>query len=236
MRKRLWCGIAVDNQGDVGIGAQTPTKKLDITGDTRIQGTLFGTGNGGQLGAAATIAGFDNVYGTRAFAFGFNSVGATPQEQIQIYAMSPTKSWPVGLQDLRHRRSDRSQPLSGACDAGGAGGGRVLSRQRQAQPRRAVIRLPHYFEALTRKTGRTIQLTNVGGFDRLAVKLEKGAQIRDGRFTVMAENPQSAQAFDWQVTAVRADGPPLETEPLKSDRVVAGIGPYTYSYRKEPMR
>ena len=41
----------------------------------------------------------------------------------------------------------------------------------------ATVKLPSYFEALTRKEGRTISLTNVDGFDRLAVKKVKGAKI-----------------------------------------------------------
>jgi hypothetical protein len=70
---------------------------------------------------------------------------------------------------------------------------------------RAVVALPEYFEALTRADGRTVMLTNVDGFDRLAIERQAGRQVADGRFVVIAENPKSTQAFNWEVKAVRAD-------------------------------
>jgi hypothetical protein len=70
---------------------------------------------------------------------------------------------------------------------------------------RAVVELPEYFEALTRAEGRTVMLTNVDGFDRLAIERQAGKQIADGRFVVVCENAESAQAFNWEVKAVRAD-------------------------------
>jgi hypothetical protein len=76
-----------------------------------------------------------------------------------------------------------------------------------------VISLPEYFEALTAPQGRTITLTNLDGFDRLAVQSQAGVPINDGRFVVVSENSQSAQRFFWEVKAVRADVGPLQTEP-----------------------
>jgi hypothetical protein len=75
----------------------------------------------------------------------------------------------------------------------------------------AEITLPDYFEALTRKERRTILLTNVDGFDKLAVKTQAGEQVQNGRFIVFSDNPASIQKFNWEVKAVRAD-----VEPLKS--------------------
>ncbi len=78
---------------------------------------------------------------------------------------------------------------------------------------RAVIRLPQYFEALTSAEGRTVMLTNVDGFDRLAVQRQDGKQVANGRFTVISENVSSSQSFTWEVKAARADIAPLEVEP-----------------------
>lgn len=78
---------------------------------------------------------------------------------------------------------------------------------------RAVVSLPQYFEALTRMEGRTVMLTNVDGFDRLAVQRREGRQVADGRFVVISENSSSSQAFTWEVKAVRADIAELEVEP-----------------------
>ncbi len=84
---------------------------------------------------------------------------------------------------------------------------------------RAEIDLPDYFEALTRAEGRTVTLTNVGGFDRLAVWPQgpEQAQVAGGRFVVMSDNVQSAQRFTWEVKAVRADVPPLHVEASGGD-------------------
>jgi hypothetical protein len=77
---------------------------------------------------------------------------------------------------------------------------------------RAEVRLPAYFESLTMKQGRTVMLTNVDGFDRLAVQRVSGAQVADGRFVVISDNSASTQAFSWEVKAVRADVPRLQAE------------------------
>ena len=77
---------------------------------------------------------------------------------------------------------------------------------------RAVIHLPDYFEALTRKGQRTVLLTNVDGFDRLAIRSDASLQVKDGTFTVISDRPDSAQRFSWEVKAIRADVGPLEVE------------------------
>ena len=78
---------------------------------------------------------------------------------------------------------------------------------------RIEVELPDYFEALTRAAGRTMMLTNVDGFDRLAVARQAGRQVADGKFIVVSDNPASSQAFTWEVKAVRADLAPLAVEP-----------------------
>lgn len=77
---------------------------------------------------------------------------------------------------------------------------------------KATITLPDYFEKLTRLEERTIQLTGIDGFDKLAIKTQNRAQITDGRFSVYSDNPNSSQKFNWEVKAVRSDIPLLEVE------------------------
>jgi hypothetical protein len=101
------------------------------------------------------------------------------------------------------------------------------------QDGRAEIELPEYFEEFTRKEERTVILTNVDGFDRLAVRTVEGEKIRDGRFVVVSENPGSTQEFDWEVKAVRADGPKLVVEPEKTSIRVGGFGPYRFEVEPE---
>jgi hypothetical protein len=83
----------------------------------------------------------------------------------------------------------------------------------QLRDGKAVIELPQYFEALTAPHGRTVMLTLVDGFDRLAVQRQSGTQVKDGRFIVICDNPASTQSFNWEVKAQRADIPPLQAEP-----------------------
>ena len=75
----------------------------------------------------------------------------------------------------------------------------------------AVVALPSYFESLTRKDGRTVQLTPVGGWAPLYVV----DGVKDGRFTVRSDGPRGDRRFYWEVRAVRADTEPLTTEPRR---------------------
>jgi len=70
---------------------------------------------------------------------------------------------------------------------------------------RAEIELPISFESVAAKDGRTVQLTNVDGFDRLAIERQSGTQVMNGRFIVVSDNKSSSQVFSWQVTAKRAN-------------------------------
>ena len=72
--------------------------------------------------------------------------------------------------------------------------------------------LPAYFEALTRREQRTVQLAPIEGWAPLYV--ERGVQER--RFTVRTANGGNpAQRFYWEVKAVRADVAPLVVEQPK---------------------
>lgn len=72
----------------------------------------------------------------------------------------------------------------------------------------AAITLPEYFEALTRKENRTVQLTAL--IDRNSSKFAQLAStaVVDGKFYVRSTTP--SQKFYWEVKAVRADVAPLE--------------------------
>jgi len=72
----------------------------------------------------------------------------------------------------------------------------------------ATVALPAYFEALTRKDQRTIQLTPVGGFAPLYVT----SGVEGGRFSVRTDSGSADQRFYWEVKAIRADVAPLVIE------------------------
>jgi hypothetical protein len=81
--------------------------------------------------------------------------------------------------------------------------------QAQLRDGRATIRLPDYFEALTRAEGRTVQLT-ARGREPFLLSYE---DIVDGVFHVYGTRPDGA--FCWEVKAVRADVAPLVVEVAK---------------------
>lgn len=74
-----------------------------------------------------------------------------------------------------------------------------------------VVQLPDYFEALTAKDGRTVQLTVIHD-DAPAHPLSATAPA-DGSFMVVGH---PGARFWWHVTAVRGDIDPLEVEPPAS--------------------
>jgi hypothetical protein len=70
----------------------------------------------------------------------------------------------------------------------------------------ATIKLPDYFEALTRKEGRTVMLT-AKGKEPFRLSYE---EIKDGQFKVYGTKTDGE--FSWEVKAVRADVDELEVD------------------------
>lgn len=83
----------------------------------------------------------------------------------------------------------------------------------------ATVRLPAYFQPLTREGSATVQVTPVFDGDEAVVALA-ATEVVKGRFTVKAigkENP--SQHFHWEVKAVRADVPELVVEQEASEEL-----------------
>ncbi len=74
------------------------------------------------------------------------------------------------------------------------------------QDGKAEIVLPDYFESLTRKEERTVQLT-AKGTEPFTLSYDS---IEDGEFNVYGTKKDGE--FSWEVRAVRADIDPLKTE------------------------
>jgi hypothetical protein len=72
-----------------------------------------------------------------------------------------------------------------------------------------VVKLPDYFEALTRKEGRTVQLTAIGKEPYLLSYTD----IVNGEFSVYGTKADGE--FAWEAKAIRADVQPLQVEKPK---------------------
>jgi hypothetical protein len=94
---------------------------------------------------------------------------------------------------------------------------------------RATVKLPKYFESLTRADGRTVHLTPVFEGDA-PVSALAASRVVDGSFDVRTiDGSAASQSFFWSVQAVRADVDELEVQPKKSDapgmRLAGDAGP-----------
>lgn len=96
------------------------------------------------------------------------------------------------------------------------------------------VRLPDYFEALTKLEGRSVHLTSIADdpADEWCPVLH-ATYPKNGRFFVGLGSGLviEDQKFWWEVKAVRKDVS-INVEPLKKDVVVMGTGPYSY-YREK---
>lgn len=75
----------------------------------------------------------------------------------------------------------------------------------------ATIILPDYFEALTRREGRTVQLTAILEGDDDDFGILAASRVVNGKFAVMSS--LASQKFYWEVKAVRSDVELLDVAP-----------------------
>lgn len=234
------------NGGNVGIGATGPEAKLDVNGDVIVAGAIKGrykdTPELDKNRSDSTKKVLEVVAKQKAAIIQGYGRGATatpekyPPHLFALLYDYDSHSTP-GILDINtgffktfiidHPLDDDKYLLHATLE--GPEGAVYYRGTARLNNGRAQIQLPPYFEALTRAEGRTVLLTNVDGFDPLAVLTQDGAQIRDGRFIVVSSNKESNQVFDWEVKAIRQDVQALEVEPSKSAIKVERFGPYAYA-------
>lgn len=197
-----------------------------FNGDVKVDGVISGKNEIG--GAAASIQGLGTGGNGGVFAFKYDKANfGDTDKAIQIWNSSAG----VFKTFIVDHPLDNDKYIVHATLEGPEGA--VYYRgTSQLCNGKVTISLPDYFEAFTRKEHRTIILTNIDGFDRIAIQSIDGEKIKDGKFVVVSDNPESSQQFDWEVKAVRADGPQLQAEPNKQDLQVGGFGPYTFEIRQ----
>lgn len=197
-----------------------------FNGDVKVDGVISGKNEIG--GAAASIQGLGTGGNGGVFAFKYDKANfGDTDKAIQIWNSSAG----VFKTFIVDHPLDNDKYIVHATLEGPEGA--VYYRgTSQLCNGKVTISLPDYFEAFTRKEDRTIILTNIDGFDRIAIQSIDGEKIKDGKFVVVSDNPESSQQFDWEVKAVRADGPQLQAEPNKQDLQVGGFGPYTFEIRQ----
>ena len=214
-------GIAVDTEGQVGIGTDDPAHALHVEGNLYASGVMKGNGWNGRYLGAAVMQGFDlqTAKGSQ------YTLGRNFQGQIAILDLGAQQFKTFIIDHPSLLAADRFLVHASLEGPEGAVYYRGSAQLMQGQ---TVVRLPAYFEDLTQNDNRTVQLTNIDGFDRLAVKTRDGERIKDGAFTVISDNQTSNQTFDWEVKALRSDRPQFAVEPLKADTSVARFGPYSF--------
>lgn len=206
--------ITITNGGNVGIGTESPVSKLEIVSSSPVVGSMgFGDMwhdfwyDGGSDSAFPIIhVGPETGY-TK---FSWKPVGAAERELLRIknngsvevpgtFSVTGTKNF-----QINHPTKPGKQLVHSTLEGPEAA---VFYRgEAQLASGAAIINLPDYFEALTRKDNRTVQLTAKGKEPFLL----SCTDVVDGKFSVYGTKPDGK--FYWEVKAVRADVKPLEVE------------------------
>jgi len=206
--------ITIANGGNVGIGTESPASKLEIVSNSPIVGRM---GFGDMWQDFWYDGGSDNAFPiihvgpeTGYTKFSWKPAGVAERELLRIrnngnvevpgnFSVAGTKNFKISHPTKPGEKLVHST-LEGPEVA-------VFYRgEAQLVKGEAAIKLPDYFEALTRKEGRTIQLTAKGKEPFLL----SCAGVSDGKIFVYGTKPDGK--FYWEAKAVRADIKPLEVE------------------------
>lgn len=215
----------VDGSGKVGIGTTNPGAILNICNINaaistfRIGNTLHGglefTQGSGDLYLGGDNAQAGNFYIKDAqgnIRIGINSdAGSFFDSDLSVTGTFAATHKYFDIQDPRYNDEKRRlihSTLEGPENA-------VFYRGKAKLVNRTVtIELPSYFEALTRKEGKTVLLTARNGWSPLYVD----GEVEDGRFVVQTtDQGNPGQEFYWEVKAVRADVKPLEVQVIRPE-------------------
>ncbi len=193
--------LSLDKNGTITIGANSIQQGVNWTGVSAVQYQSFPSGSH-TIGALASSNALRIVGGDG----GVLAVNAGDVMAWASYGI--VVKGDIWARNKYFHIDHPTRPeyhLIHACLEGSESGVYYRGRAQLADGR-ARIRLPDYFEALTRSDGRTILLTPEGREPFLL----SYDPIKDGTFMVYGTAPEGV--FSWEVKAVRADVEPLETE------------------------
>jgi hypothetical protein len=210
-------------------GTGTPSGPLDIDESGALAGSRLKVGHLGAPGHAHHIVSFRDLCLNSAnglFIFRRNATagnpttGFTDEVVIDGNGMRVTGTFSATTKqfDIPHPVDPEHLRLVHASIEG-AEHAVYYRGEGQLESGSAVVRLPEYFEALSREQGRTVQVTPLAD-DEGPISALAASAVRNGSFTVRAldgANPQ--QRFYWEVKAVRSDIHPLVVEVPASTRV-----------------
>jgi hypothetical protein len=208
--------------GNVGINTTSPAVALDVNGSINASGNLSASGN---FTAAGNIIGNGNITsngnitcGSDLTVTGNGQIDGTLDVNGSLWADGNFVVWGgTKYFVIPHPLEPDTAQLAHASLEGPEAAVFYRGRARLSKGT-AKISLPDYFEALTRKTERTVLLTPLFEGSEAISPLAASA-VADGQFTVRAitsDNPH--QEFYWEVKAVRADVPNVQVSAPRSAR------------------
>lgn len=176
--------------GSLGLGTTSLGKRLEVNGSARITGRL-GTNN------LDPDSGYPGGWGGGIHTWDLVADGSitSPNKLFMI-------RHPLDPENKRLLHSTLEGPEMAVFYRGEA----------QLSEGEATIVLPDYFEALTRREGRTVLVTPKCDAEG-PISLLAASEVVDGRFTVrVAAGKNPSQKFYWEVKAVRSDVESLKVE------------------------
>ena len=185
----------ITTTGNLGVGNTAPSYTLDVSGQSRLNGNV-GIGTSPSYSYRLDVSGNVNISGDL-------NISGTANSNVKNFVIDH----PLDPQNKQLVHSTLEGPEIAVFYRGEA----------QLQNGKAIVELPSYFEALTRKDVRTVLLTPKFDNNEPVSNLAASA-VTDGKFQVRAvdeNNPN--QKFYWEVKAIRADVAPLEVEKIKTE-------------------
>ena len=202
----------VRRNGRVGIGTAKPEHRLHIKGEAKTRGITFSADDKWwhrKNGEAAIV---NDAHNYKALMIVGADYGRGHKRWVRVW---DTLSVHGVKQFMIDHPLDRENKFLVHAAIEGPEAAVYYRGEAELINGTAIVQLPPYFEALTSKEGRTVQITSKIQPDEPASILGASA-VQDGQFQVHVLNGVNpSQQFFWEVKAVRADVEPLVIEEPK---------------------